>query len=103
MAWQGIVLIRCDGCDKLHLIADNLGWFDNLGKNIESIAAQLGRHVEKLHLSPADRERLRQLHLNAKATGNGTGGRAAVDAAALAPAKEPHVAVPTVATPVERK
>ncbi len=25
---EGVVLIRCEGCDKLHLIADNLGWFE---------------------------------------------------------------------------
>ena len=24
---DGVVLIRCDGCESIHLIADNLGWF----------------------------------------------------------------------------
>lgn len=25
----GVVLIRCETCDSLHLVADNLGWFDS--------------------------------------------------------------------------
>ncbi len=36
---KGIVLIKCDKCNNIHLIADNIGWFnDGLGKrNIEDI------------------------------------------------------------------
>jgi protein import protein ZIM17 len=48
---NGVVLLRCEGCDKLHLIADNLGWFENDGVNkgnkinIETIMAEKGEKV----------------------------------------------------------
>lgn len=31
---KGVVLLRCQGCDSLHLIADNLGWFRDQRTNI---------------------------------------------------------------------
>ena len=46
-----MVLIRCEGCDNLHLIADNLGWFENDGVykgkniNIETIMRDKGIDV----------------------------------------------------------
>ena len=43
----GVVLIRCP-CDKLHLIADNLGWFDDEKINVETILAERGESVKKL-------------------------------------------------------
>ena len=50
---KGVVILRCEGCDNLHLIADNLGWFEADGsykgerKNIESIMREKGETVTK--------------------------------------------------------
>uniref|UniRef100_A0A1B6GA22 DNL-type domain-containing protein n=1 Tax=Cuerna arida TaxID=1464854 RepID=A0A1B6GA22_9HEMI len=45
---KGIVIMRCDGCQNLHLIADNLDWFKNpQGRNIEEILASKGEQVQR--------------------------------------------------------
>ncbi|KAK8813142.1 hypothetical protein WA158_002734 [Blastocystis sp. Blastoise] len=45
---HGVVLIRCPGCNNLHLIADNLGYFDDNSTNVETILAQKGEKVKRV-------------------------------------------------------
>ena len=44
----GVVLVRCQRCDNLHLIADNKGWFDDDTVNIETIMREKGENVRRL-------------------------------------------------------
>lgn len=44
---KGVVLIRCPGCQNLHLIADNLGYFGD-NTNIEQIMREKGEQVTTL-------------------------------------------------------
>lgn len=44
---SGVVLVRCPGCNKLHLIADRLGYFGDESADVESLLAARGERVKR--------------------------------------------------------
>jgi protein import protein ZIM17 len=34
---KGVVMVRCGGCEAIHLIADNIGWFEDKPVNVETM------------------------------------------------------------------
>jgi protein import protein ZIM17 len=42
---NGVVLVRCPGCENLHLIADRLGYFQEEHWDLESLVQQKGEKV----------------------------------------------------------
>ena len=44
---EGVVLVKCQ-CDKFHLIADHLGFFEDESKTIEDIMREKGESIRKL-------------------------------------------------------
>jgi hypothetical protein len=49
---NGLVIIKCDGCTKLHLISDRIGWFtdksaNNDGVDVERLLREKGESVAK--------------------------------------------------------
>lgn len=50
---SGVVIVRCDGCENLHLIADNLKWFGD-ERNIEEILREKGEEVRHLDINSVD-------------------------------------------------
>jgi protein import protein ZIM17 len=57
---KGIVIVRCEGCQNLHLIADNIGWWKELHDqgltNIEKILAAKGETVRREQSQNGDLE-----------------------------------------------
>ena len=49
---EGVVLVRCPGCLKLHLVADHLAYFEDDGVNVEQVLAKRGEAVRSGHISP---------------------------------------------------
>eukprot|EP00249_Psilotum_nudum_P005965 c19361_g1_i1 orf=90-743(+) len=43
---KGIVIVRCGGCENLHLIADRFGWFGTPG-SVEDFLAKQGVEIRK--------------------------------------------------------
>lgn len=43
--YSGVVLVRCPGCENLHLVADRLGWFEDDSTDVESLLKQRGESV----------------------------------------------------------
>ncbi len=49
---EGVVMIRCEGCDKIHLISDNLGWFEDKPVNIEQLMERKNKKIIKISNNP---------------------------------------------------
>lgn len=45
---QGVIIVKCAGCDNNHLIADNLGWFKDQKTNIEDLMKEKGEDVRRV-------------------------------------------------------
>lgn len=42
---HGVVIVRCPGCDNLHLVADRLGWFDDESWDVQKALSKMGDNV----------------------------------------------------------
>jgi len=48
---NGVVIVRCPGCQNLHLIADRLGYFEDGDWDLDSIVAKTGQSVKTINES----------------------------------------------------
>jgi hypothetical protein len=66
---NGVVLVKCPGCNKNHLVADNLKWFEDEPVNIEKIMERKGESVttgevvdrENLHLEGLEESEIQKM------------------------------------------
>lgn len=76
---QGVVIVRCPGCSNHHLVADNLKWFCDEKKTLETMAAEMGINIQK---GTVDADAAKTLHIpigeggERKAPAQLSGGRA---------------------------
>lgn len=64
---KGVVIISCEGCKNMHLIADNLGWFEDGGVNIEQLMERKGEEIKIITPDEATRKLLLEKIDKAKA------------------------------------
>ena len=62
---EGVVLVKCEGCGRVHLIADNLGWYGDEKTNVEKM---MNDKNEKVVIGHADSQLLDILQSKVKAT-----------------------------------
>ena len=60
--FHGVVLVRCDGCKALHLVADRKGWFDDKPIGLEELVGAGATILPSgdVTLSPDDAERVKE-------------------------------------------
>lgn len=57
---HGVVVLRCQGCERLHLVADNLGWFGEGTTSAEALAERAGEQPLRLVAGPGLARELRE-------------------------------------------
>lgn len=45
---NGVIIVKCAGCQNNHLVADNLGWFKDQKTNIEDLMREKGEAVRRV-------------------------------------------------------